>query len=101
MPELERGTESLTTAVGPGRDSINLGTESRTDYLVLPNEVQSLAERSGYVRYHQWAVRIHFAYQTYATKNVFRECSVAHPPLSLPSSRAKLALPRSTLSWEG
>jgi hypothetical protein len=100
QPEQERGTESVTTAVGEGRDSVNLGTECRADYLVLPNEIQNLPERTGYLRYDEYAVRIHFDYLTFPVRNPFPVELPAPRPLLLPAPRAKLSLPRTGLMLE-
>jgi type IV secretory pathway TraG/TraD family ATPase VirD4 len=73
MPEQERGTDSLTSSADGGRDSMNTATERRVDYLVLPNEIQNLSERTGYLRYGPYAVPVSFGYTEFPERNVFRE----------------------------
>src|SRR5262249_31176644 len=81
MPELERGTESLTTTAADVRDSMSTATERRADYLVLPNEIQNLPERTGYLRHGEYAVRIGFDYLAFPHRNLFRERPLrASPP---------------------
>lgn len=65
MPERERELESYTSPLaltGGGRDSINIRTDKRTDYLVFPNEIQNLPKLTGYLRYDNYAVSIAFPY---------------------------------------
>ena len=53
--------------IGWGREVVNSRTEERTDYLVYPNEIQTLGEREGYLGYDKYAVRIRFSYPTFLT----------------------------------
>ena len=65
MPERERQMESFTSPLaltGGGKDSINVRTDKRTDYLVFPNEIQNLPKLTGYLRYDNYAVPISFPY---------------------------------------
>ena len=65
MPERERELESYTSPLaltGGGKDSINVRTDKRTDYLVFPNEIQNLPKLTGYLRYDNYAVPISFPY---------------------------------------
>jgi hypothetical protein len=84
QPELERGTESLTTSAGEGRDSLSTATERRADYLVLPNEIQNLPERTGYLRYKEYLVKFAFGYTEFQDQNIFRERKL---PVSKPERR--------------
>jgi hypothetical protein len=72
-PEMERGTESVTTSAGDGRDSMNIGTERRADYLVLPNEIQNLPRREGYFCHGGHAVRFRYDHPGLAVVNEFEE----------------------------
>jgi hypothetical protein len=78
-PELERGTETLSTSAGEGRDSVNTGTDRRCDYLVLPNEVQDLDEMTAYLRYRGHVVKFRFDYLDLPDRNVFRERECRFP----------------------
>lgn len=65
MPERERELESYTSPLaltGGGKDSVNIRTDKRTDYLVFPNEIQNLPKLTGYLRYDNYAVPIQFPY---------------------------------------
>jgi type IV secretory pathway TraG/TraD family ATPase VirD4 len=67
MPEREREVESFTSPLsftGSGKESVNVRTDKRTDYLVYPNEIQNLPKLSGYLRYDRYAVPIQFDYPT-------------------------------------
>jgi hypothetical protein len=72
-PELERGTESVTTSAADGRDSMNTGTERRADYLVLPNEIQDLPKMEGYLRHGGYVTKFRFSYPDIRVVNNFEE----------------------------
>lgn len=76
MPEREKDLESYTSTLGgQGRDSINHRTETKTDYLVYPNEIQNLEKLSGFLRYDKYAVPIRFPYPQLTKKNGLIEMS--------------------------
>ena len=67
-PIKQQHQRSLTKPLlGIGRELVNSRTEERTDYLVYPNEIQTLGEREGYFGYDKYAVRIRFPYPQFLT----------------------------------
>ena len=67
-PRKQQQQLSLTKPLlGIGRELVNSRTEERTDYLVYPNEIQTLGEREGYLGYDKYAVRIQFPYPQFLT----------------------------------
>jgi hypothetical protein len=73
LAEQTREAESLTASVGQGRDSVNYHEERRTDYVILPNEIQNLEKLSGYLRYDRYVTAIKFAPLEMEIRNRFRE----------------------------
>ncbi|MEM9272603.1 MAG: type IV secretion system DNA-binding domain-containing protein [Cyanobacteria bacterium P01_F01_bin.143] len=71
-PEIHREAESYSsTLLSQGRDSISTRTEVRSDYLVLPNEIQNLQKLSGYLRYDRYATFFRFPYPKLSRRNEF------------------------------
>jgi hypothetical protein len=59
-------------------------TRYTSDYLVLPNEIQNLPERTGYLRYKEYLVKFAFGYTEFQDQNIFRERKL---PVSKPERR--------------
>jgi len=79
QPRKEREQVSFNLPlIGLGRESLSRHTEERTDYLVYPNEIQTLAEREGYFCYGKYAVKIQFPYPSFLRRR--NTLKVASPP---------------------
>ncbi|VEP17776.1 conserved membrane hypothetical protein [Hyella patelloides LEGE 07179] len=64
-PERERELESYSSALAltkQGNDSVSVRTDTRIDYLILPNEIQNLKKMHGYLRFDEVVVPISFPY---------------------------------------
>ncbi len=64
-PERERELESYSSPLAlskQGNDSVSVRTDTRTDYLILPNEIQNLKKMHGYLRFDDIVVPISFIY---------------------------------------
>jgi type IV secretory pathway TraG/TraD family ATPase VirD4 len=63
MPEFEREIPSHSYHLtGESRDSLSTRTELRSDYLVLPNEVQNLPDLQGFFCHQGRVVKVQVAY---------------------------------------
>lgn len=73
MPELKRDVSSYSSTVlgSTGRDSVSVRTETKSEYLVLPNEIQNLDKLTGYLRYDKYAVFVRFPYPELEQRNSF------------------------------
>lgn len=71
-PERRRAIESFSSSLlSNGRDSISLREDLRTDYLVIPNEIQTKPKLSGYLSYDGLAVDFRFPYPNLVERNAF------------------------------
>jgi hypothetical protein len=67
---------------------VNIGTERRVDFLVLPTEIQNLPRREGYLCHGGHAVRFRYDHPGLAVVNEFEE----RPRASREEVRPKLKL---------
>lgn len=58
---------------GLPRDSFSHRTERFTDHLVIPNTIQNLEDRTGFLRFAEYVVPIHFDYFILPIKNKFSD----------------------------
>ncbi len=73
-PERKRNIETFSSSLlSNGRDSISSREELKSDYLVLPNEIQVLPKLSGYLVYSGYAVKFDFPYPKLVERNQFQE----------------------------
>ena len=69
-PERQRQVESFTSSLlSNGRDSISTRTETRSEHLILPNQIQNLKKLSGYLRYDDYATFFRFPYPEIEKRN--------------------------------
>ena len=90
-PMQERPSQSYSESYGSPlqgipRDSFSHRTERYTDHLVIPNTIQNLDDRTGFLRFAQYVVPIHFDYYDLPKKNFL------HQHTALPQNKV-LALP--------
>jgi type IV secretory pathway TraG/TraD family ATPase VirD4 len=62
LPEIVRRSYSHSWQLTGERDSVSARNERREEYMILPNEIQNLENRHGYLRYGNWVTPIHFSY---------------------------------------
>jgi Type IV secretion-system coupling protein DNA-binding domain len=62
LPEIVRRSYSHSWQLAGDRSSVSSRNERREEYMILPNEIQNLENRYGYLRYGNWVTPIHFSY---------------------------------------
>lgn len=90
-PMQERPSQSYSESYGSPlqgipRDSFSHKTDQHTDHLVIPNTIQNLADRAGFLRFAQYVVPIQFDYCDLPKRNFL------HQQKELPQSNV-LTLP--------